>query len=377
MAVDTSIALQSRAPNIFGALQQGVQLGGMFQQLRNRPEQQARAEEERQLRLQGLQQQLASGQAQQEAAAITNAQNAQNFRITQAATAYQKVQKDVDAGRFGLAMGKLRKEKKTLNDAGVVDTPDIDAAIGALESGEPEQILGIKQIGDQVMVAAQQRGLFAAPAAAKLSSVQQKVLSEGIDPNTPEGQKRARELNQGARTDPSLRSDAQTLDKASEGQLAAAGFANRVKDANKQLSTIESTEGFNPTSVQAALLQSVPGGNIALTTEQQQYQQAKSDFITSVLRKESGAVISEEEFAREDKKFFPQVGDKPGVIAQKSKSRDRAFNNLNKQSKGVFDIQFGGDQTAAQDTGITAEQFSQLTAQEQDALIQKLQSQGQ
>ncbi|MCH7680682.1 hypothetical protein IID10_15170, partial [candidate division KSB1 bacterium] len=85
----------------------------------------------------------------------------------------------------------------------------------------------------------------------------------------------------------------------------------------------------------------LPGGNIALSDDQQQYIQAKEDIITAVLRKESGALISDEEFAKEDKKLFPQFGDKAGVLKQKSTSRQRAFESLRAQSKGVFDVQFG------------------------------------
>jgi len=179
----------------------------------------------------------------------------------------------------------------------------------------------------------------------KLSPLQQKVKAEGLDPNTPAGQARARELNQRAATDPSLKpTDQQILAKATEAQLASAGFANRVQASNSTMTTLESDPDFDPISIQAALLRSIPGGNIVLSEKQQLFQQAKEDFITAVLRKESGAVISEQEFAREDKKFFPQIGDKSGTLLQKAKSRERAFQNLDKQSKGVFRVQFDNPQ---------------------------------
>ena len=59
------------------------------------------------------------------------------------------------------------------------------------------------------------------------------------------------------------------------------------------------------------------------------------------MRKESGAAIGKDEFVNEDRKFFPQVGDKPAVLKQKALGRERAFESLKKQSKGVFDVQFG------------------------------------
>lgn len=195
MALDSSIISRLQGSNPLAALQQGMQVGGMFADLRNRPEQQARAEEERQLKLQGLQQQLASGQAQQKAAQITNAQNAENFRITQAATAYQKVQSDIDSGNYQVARGKLVNEKKLLNDSGVTNTPDIDAAIGALDSKDPMQILGIKTIGDKVMLAAQQRGLFKDPSSGV--PAEEQAFESLIKNFTPEQQAEARLVKSG------------------------------------------------------------------------------------------------------------------------------------------------------------------------------------
>lgn len=180
------------------------------------------------------------------------------------------------------------------------------------------------------------------PKAAKLSSLQQKVAAEGLDPNTPAGQARAREITQGTRTDPSLKpSDQQLLNKATEGQLTSSVFANRVFESNEIINNLEDIEGFNPASITSAILQSFPGGNIALSDEQQQYIQAKRDIISAVLRKQSGAVIGESEFENEDKKLFPQVGDSAVVKAQKRRARNREFESLKAQSKGVFGAQFG------------------------------------
>ena len=178
------------------------------------------------------------------------------------------------------------------------------------------------------------------PETPKFSSLQQKVLAEGLNPNTAEGQARAREITQGTRTDPSLKpSDQQVLNKANEGQLASASFAARVLSANENLAALEATPGFDPTSIQTAFFEAVPGGNLGLSDEEQQYAQSKRDFITAILRKESGASIGKDEFANEDRKFFPQVGDKPAVLKQKALGRERTFKNLKNQSKGVFDVQ--------------------------------------
>jgi hypothetical protein len=51
-----------------------------------------------------------------------------------------------------------------------------------------------------------------------------------------------------------------------------------------------------------------------------------------VLRKESGAAISQSEFDKEDQKYFPQPGDGPGVRAQKQKARELAIKSLEIQA---------------------------------------------
>lgn len=229
----------------------------------------------------------------------------------------------------------IQRQVQQLRDEG--RDPSDTLELLNLSTEEQDQLLNT--IEAAALTVKERRGERAA--ASKLSPLQQKVAAEGLDPNSAEGQKRARELNQRAATDPSLkRSDQEILNKANDQQLAAAGFANRVNAANTDLTKLENTEGFDPTSITASVLENVVLGNFVLSTEHQLYAQSKSDFITAVLRKESGAVISDQEFAREDKKFFPQPGDKAAVIAQKARGRERAFDNLSKQSKGVFDVQF-------------------------------------
>lgn len=244
--------------------------------------------------------------------------------------------------------GLIENRDRIIAEGG--DSSDTDAGIALAQEGRFDELnQGLSQIEELGV----RQGIIKAQPQQKLSSIQQKVAAEGIDPNTQAGFDRAREITQGSRTDPSLKpSDQQVLNKASEGQLAAAGFANRVESANVNLDRLEATKGFDPTSIAAAFFEAVPGGNIALSTEQQEYQQSKRDFITAVLRKESGAAIGADEFTNEDKKFFPQIGDKAGVLKQKAAGRRRAFDNLKKQSKDVFNVQFGKSQERVSPGGV-------------------------
>jgi 3-deoxy-D-arabino-heptulosonate 7-phosphate (DAHP) synthase len=61
---------------------------------------------------------------------------------------------------------------------------------------------------------------------------------------------------------------------------------------------------------------------------EQQVEQAQRDFINAVLRRESGAVISNDEFANGRRQYFPQPGDTPQVIEQKRRNREMAIQGI-------------------------------------------------
>jgi hypothetical protein len=76
----------------------------------------------------------------------------------------------------------------------------------------------------------------------------------------------------------------------------------------------------------------LPGVLGGPSESQQQYQQAKTNFITAVLRKESGAAIGQNEFETEEKKYFPQAGDSKANIAQKQRARELAVEAMKIQA---------------------------------------------
>ena len=104
-----------------------------------------------------------------------------------------------------------------------------------------------------------------------------------------------------------------------EGQANATGFWSRVEIANKNLEGLEN----QGTSFAGNVLASLPlgTGNWLQTEEFQLYSQSQEDWINAVLRDESGAAIGPAEFESAKTQYFPQVGDKPAVIAQKRANR--------------------------------------------------------
>ena len=105
----------------------------------------------------------------------------------------------------------------------------------------------------------------------------------------------------------------------------AAGYLGRMKASERLLGGLEGGQATVGTSVAG----SVPfiGDYVqrkAMSQKQQQYKQAADDWIRAKLRKESGAVIADEEMLREYQTYFPQPGDKPGTIKQKAMARRQA-----------------------------------------------------
>lgn len=69
-------------------------------------------------------------------------------------------------------------------------------------------------------------------------------------------------------------------------------------------------------------------GNMLVGEEFQKFDQARRDFINAQLRRESGAVISDEEFDNANKQYFPQPGDGPELMKQKAANRRVAIEGM-------------------------------------------------
>ena len=110
-----------------------------------------------------------------------------------------------------------------------------------------------------------------------------------------------------------------------ESQAKAAGFADRIAESNPMLD-------IPPPTVGSMILSDVPGGNFALNPQQQKFFQAERNFINAVLRRESGAVISPDEFSNARKQYIPQPGDSDGVLEQKRRNRETVLRSLSRDA---------------------------------------------
>lgn len=122
-----------------------------------------------------------------------------------------------------------------------------------------------------------------------------------------------------------------------EGQQNAQLYANRMLNAERVLQDQKIVEAATDWGQRVRANPPIPligaggrqaVGNFLTSTEYQKFDQAQRDFINAVLRRESGAVISEQEFDNARKQYFPQPGDAPEKIEQKRQNRLEAIKGI-------------------------------------------------
>lgn len=120
-----------------------------------------------------------------------------------------------------------------------------------------------------------------------------------------------------------------------DSQAKANLFGTRMQEADKIITGLEGK--YSPAALNAKMgAEGVPligglagwAGNALMSEEGQQAEQAQRDFINAVLRRESGAVISDQEFGNAKKQYFPQPGDSKAVLDQKRRNRQLATQGL-------------------------------------------------
>ncbi len=123
-----------------------------------------------------------------------------------------------------------------------------------------------------------------------------------------------------------------------DSEFQAAGFFERMKSAENGARAIG--EGGFPT-LNVELVSGAAGkmaANFARNPEQQVFARAADDWIRAKLRKESGAVIADEEMKDEFRTYFPVVGDSPEVIVAKRKAREIAMRSMGRAGSRALNI---------------------------------------
>lgn len=163
--------------------------------------------------------------------------------------------------------------------------------------------------------------------------------------------------------------------KPTVDQAKSSGFARRTLDAEKIIANPKMVEAA--VSLDQTLIGSLPVvGNKYVSKEYQQFDQARRNFVNAILRRESGAVISDAEFDNANRQYFPQYGDSAEVIKQKAANRRSAIQGL-VESAGPLGNQFSQGQSQAAPPNIMQEAQAAIQAGADPAAVrQRLQQNG-
>jgi hypothetical protein len=159
-----------------------------------------------------------------------------------------------------------------------------------------------------------------------------------------------------------------TEPKVTIDEKKAMTFADRMKASGSLIDQNGAAgEGLWDTTVSKIPI----AGNYMVSDEYQSLDQARRDFINAQLRRESGAVISPEEFSNAEKQYFPQPGDNPATIEQKRRNRETVINGMARDGGPTY----GGKASATNDPLAAARQAIQKGAP-RDAVIKRLRDSG-
>lgn len=124
-----------------------------------------------------------------------------------------------------------------------------------------------------------------------------------------------------------------TEPKVTIDEKKAMTFADRMTASGKIIDEM-GMKGFGKGD---QLVSGVPVFGEYLTSDDfKTVDQAKRDFINAQLRRESGAVISEQEFDNANKQYFPQPNDPPQVLEQKRRNRQIVIDGMARDSGPTY-----------------------------------------
>jgi len=121
--------------------------------------------------------------------------------------------------------------------------------------------------------------------------------------------------------------------QATVDQSHAAGFAARMQQAGSTLDSL-TPKVTSMNQLSYGVQRNLP--SFAQSSTIQQEMQAEQNFINAILRRESGAAISQSEYDNAAKQYFVQPGDSAQVIAQKKANRDLATQSLIQQAGSAW-----------------------------------------
>lgn len=114
----------------------------------------------------------------------------------------------------------------------------------------------------------------------------------------------------------------------------AAEFANRMAGAGPGIDQIELKPGFRPELVWSK-------ATAATNQDAKSYRTYMREWLAALLRKDTGAAVTDSEFDFYGQTYFPVPGDTPQQVEAKRQARARALNGVKAASQGAYDEWFG------------------------------------
>ncbi|MBL4753633.1 MAG: hypothetical protein JKY52_08595 [Flavobacteriales bacterium] len=142
-----------------------------------------------------------------------------------------------------------------------------------------------------------------------------------------------------------------------QNQTNAATFASRMREADKIISEL-AEDGFLGSELRRG---NIPLIGAAISGQvERQFEQAKENFVSAALRKESGAAINDQERESAAKLYFPVFGDGEDVIANKRSLRSQAVRLMISSSQGALEAFEGAQQNQGGEPSLTTEEQAEL-----------------
>lgn len=239
-------------------------------------------------------------------------------------------------------LSALANAEKILRQSGVMRQQGEVTEVNPFAVYQQSNIPGVKKLADQLGKAYDQGTIDEEKATQRLGEL---ARMEEAALAREESQQERRLTREQMSIDRQITREGQAAEReakrleGTEGQRLSAGFAARMDAANAIIQQLEPAGGLPSLTTEIAA--SIPFvGNYAqrkvMSAEQQKYKQAADNWIRANLRKESGAVIGEEEMAAEYRTYFPQPGDTPEVIAQKAQARELTSQAMRQNAGPVY-----------------------------------------
>lgn len=111
-------------------------------------------------------------------------------------------------------------------------------------------------------------------------------------------------------------------------------FAGRMASAENQITALTAS-GFDPTGAVSSIQRLGPFPEGIKSDTAKSFETAKLQWITALLRRESGAAVPRWELDTYEKAFFPVFGDGPTNVAQKAAVRQQAMQSLIQEAEGL------------------------------------------